>query len=218
MAIEIHSDKTPSSEELRAATSLPMLSKYELPVWQLGRAYVFLQNQGYGQKGIARAIGRDQSYVSRCIAVYTGLSPKAHEILCRLGPLVPSIQKLVKLSKLRKGDEPDEEAQLVAVQKMVKKMRANHSLGIGQMAASQFLKLRQMPLPPHAVPFVEPVMKYLSGETDSLSFPEPPCPSTTETHRARPQASTHSRFTDSTRATRASGSFPSQCDGKSRRR
>jgi hypothetical protein len=195
MAIELLFERMPGKAEVADAMGLGVDSA--IPSWGLGRSYASLQDQGYGQRAIATAIGRSQQHVSMCVTIFRGICPAAYEKLCRLGSAGPDVLGLARIARLRKDDEPDEEGQLGAIEKIVRKRKIPRDFNLERVVFRQFLRLREMRMPDQVS--LTSVLMYLSG--DPVSWP-----STTATRRARPLPTSRSRSTDSTGRRTPSGS------------
>lgn len=197
MAIAVLTEQTPGEAEISEAFANEGSG---IPAWRLGRGYAALQEKGYEQKQIAKALKCSQTQVSRCVTIFMGLSVGAHERLRDLGDHGPNILKIVEVARLRDGDgNPDEARQLAALEKCV-----------GQ-SITRLSWLRAMVLPAHVLPFVGPVLRYLTGESDLLTFPdcsptEAPCPSPTSPPEPPHPRTSPTRSTGSTRRSASSGS------------
>lgn len=150
----------------------------EVPIWELGRAYLTLSDSGLTQAEIAARIGKTQGHVSTAIILARSLAPAVVERLSNLAPGSFPVQRLMRLAKLIDGDgEPDEALQLRMFKQM---LEAPGRRGPGparvrvqkQAVWERFQRLKQgktgRAIDPIYQPFLEAVLKYLSGETKGL--------------------------------------------------
>lgn len=189
MAVELLPGK-PTEEEIRQAT-LPSC-RPEYSPWVLGRTYEALIAKGYRQAKIAEAVGKSQQHVSRCLAIYQGLCPAAHDVISRLAGGI-GIHAVVEVAMIRdRNGAPDREGQLARIEKLLGK----DTLAKVKLRPERFSELLQREYPPAAAHYVLPVLRYLSGESDSLDFPpEAPCPSPTQTPAPPRRARSRTRST-----------------------
>lgn len=149
----------------------------EVPSWEIGRRFVEILDAGHTQPQIAERIGKSQGYVSRHVIIARGLHPKTIDFFQK-AKMKPAASDLSRIAGLLKPDgTPDVEAQLIAAKKLQgligKRRRRPHSRNRTEpeTIVARFKKLeRDVPVPPHAVPYVEAVLRYLKGEDQKLRF------------------------------------------------
>jgi ParB/RepB/Spo0J family partition protein len=152
--------------------------RVNLHPWEAGKGYFRLVEKGYTQAQISQQIGKSQSHVSLCVKIHQGLSPKVTEILSRIGSAAPNILEMAKMAELVDMDtgKPDEGKQLewlerYLVQKPLKKSdggRRPPSLTL----AGRVKNLSTLHVPLCYVPVVDAIVKYLTGVTSEVIFPE----------------------------------------------
>ena len=118
-----------------------------------------------------------------------GLSEKSIKAICAIGADSFSLSELIKLARLVDEDGyPLEEEQLVVIQKKVssdvgrKKRNRQQLLETGVPAHIRVFAryqslagLKRQPfIPTHARPYVDALLRYLSGEDRRLNFPKAP--------------------------------------------
>jgi hypothetical protein len=209
MAVELIA-AIPTAEEIQTLLRVALEgARREYQPWNDGFLYAKLRDRGYSQVSVARACAVTQPYVSRCQVIYDGLSPGAHDMLCRMArefpykPL-PSILRVVKLAQLRvEAGGPDQPAQLAELARW-------YRFGPGTVEHRIALVL-SMPL---LCPSVYSVLRFVAGETPSLEE-IPSCPSPIKTLARPRRAPSPTPSTASTPRRRSSGSSPAA--GKSPR-
>ena len=153
------------------------VAREDVPLWDLGRAYVTLSDSGLTQVEIAERIGRTQGHVSTAIILAKNLAPAVLERLAKLPNAFP-VQRLLRLARLvdEHGD-PDEKSQ----QKLFKQMlespgrrgpKPGALVSQKQTVWTRFESLKQGKqnrfVDPVYKPVIEAVVRYLAGETKGI--------------------------------------------------
>ena len=153
------------------------IQRKDIPSWELGTYFKALIDGGHTQKQIAARIGKSHGFVSRYYIIGEGLHPKSVKFIVE-HKMHPPSSDLVRIAALVKRDgKPDLDAQLKALKnlgKVIGKRRRRprrKDKTFGEKLLHRFTKLQtDVPVPPHAVPYVEAIVRYLSGEDRTLRF------------------------------------------------
>jgi ParB/RepB/Spo0J family partition protein len=151
----------------------------DVPIWELGRVYLMLSDSDLTQAEIAARIGKSQGHVSTAIMIAKNLAPAVIQRLAQAPPGSFPVQRLIRLAKLVDRDgEPDEGLQLRMYKQM---LESPGRRGPGptrvrvqkQTVWDRFQRLKQgkagRSIDPLYQPFLDAVIKYLSGETKGLN-------------------------------------------------
>lgn len=149
-----------------------------VPAWNMGAGYLRLMDAGMTQEQIGKAVGKSQTYISLCVRVHRGLSPKVVKVLERLGSACPNILDLGRLASIVDRDtlKPDDEKQLLWLQNHLcrpnkKRKGATGRLAVGKHFIARIKSLQEMHIPLEHVQVVEAVIRYVTSVDDVLILP-----------------------------------------------
>ena len=153
------------------------VSREDVPLWDLGRAYVTLSDAGLTQGEISDKVGRTQGHVSTAIILAKNLAPSVIERLAKL-PNTFAVQRLLRLARLvDENGDPDEKSQQKVFKQMLESpgkrgRRAGVLVSQKQTVLTRFESLKKGKqnrfVDPIYKPVIEAVVRYLSGETKGI--------------------------------------------------
>jgi ParB family transcriptional regulator, chromosome partitioning protein len=164
--------------EAELSDELAALPRHDVRLWEIGRSLLAFNEAGMTQAQIAARIGRTQSYVSTAIILARDLAPAVVAQLAQLPHGRLSGQRLLRLATLLdEHDEPDEHAQLRFLQSMLEAPPRSHQATTRTRREKdtvwdryQRLKLGRVGrIDPVYLPFLDAVLKYLSGSNRGIS-------------------------------------------------
>jgi ParB/RepB/Spo0J family partition protein len=156
------------------------IAREDLRPWEIGEHYLRLSEKGMAQKEIAAAHAKSQQHVSICLRIARDLAPKVIERISRLGASdLPSYIELARLSEIRDLDTfgPDTEKQMVALDTLMGLRKNRHKTNrsgkrkLKSFMIGQLERIEDSDIPAHAMPYVMPLLRFLRGETEELTFP-----------------------------------------------
>ena len=149
--------------------------------WESGARFEQLTERGYTQKEVAKRIGKEQPYVSRCVKLHRGLAPRVKTMLARAGISALTDKQLDQIASLVSGHtgDPDEAAQVRLLDDFwstpgKRKKRVARDLATLPLRERLFVRFRtlryQASLPVEVRPQVDAILDYLEGKTDKLNM------------------------------------------------
>ncbi|MFZ5893412.1 MAG: ParB/RepB/Spo0J family partition protein [Myxococcota bacterium] len=152
---------------------------HDTPLWELGRTYINLSESGKTQIEIAGEVQKSPSHVSRAMQLARGLAPAVIARLSKLPPDTLPAQRLLRVAALHdEHGEPDEPNQLRLFLTMLDAPERKSELSERARAEKdnvweRYQQLKQGKLDrrvdPVYRPFLDAVLKYLSGENAGLT-------------------------------------------------
>jgi ParB/RepB/Spo0J family partition protein len=154
------------------------LQREDVALWELGRAYLNLYETGLTQAQIAARVHKSPGHVSTAITLARNLAPAVITRLSNLPPNTFTGQRLLRIAALLDTDgEPDEPSQLRLFDEMLGTPRRHRGRPARKRTEREtvwdrYQRLKQGKAPvrvdPVYQPFLEAVLKYLSGENRGL--------------------------------------------------
>jgi ParB/RepB/Spo0J family partition protein len=154
------------------------VQREDVPLWDLGRVYVNLVETGMTQAQIAAKLGKAQGHVSTAIILARNLAPAVIARLANLPPNTFPAQRLLRLAALLDEDGgPDEPNQLRLFEQMLgtprrKPGRPARRRSEKETVWDRYQRLKKgtggLRIDPVYQPFLDALLKYLSGENRGL--------------------------------------------------